>query len=87
MARSARAAAAIGNVLFFPLTFSGGLWLPQPAMPEVLQRISGYTPTGAAVQAMTSTVQGMFPSLQPLLVMCGYAAVFAVVAVRTFRWE
>ena len=87
MARTARAAAALGNALFFPLAFFGGLWLPQPVMPEVLQRISGYTPTGAAVQAMTSTVQGSFPSLASLLVMGGYAVAFAVVAVRTFRWE
>ncbi len=87
VARTARAATAVGNALFFPLAFFGGLWLPQPVMPEVLQRISGYTPTGAAVQAMTSTVQGSSPSLAPFLVMGGYAAVFAVVAVRTFRWE
>ncbi|MCV2394655.1 ABC transporter permease [Actinotalea sp. M2MS4P-6] len=87
VARTSRAAAALGNVLFFPLAFFGGLWLPLPAMPQVLQGISSWIPTGAAVEAMNATVRGDAPPLVSLLLLLGYGAVFGAVAWRTFRWE
>src|SRR5215468_5689472 len=37
---TARAAAAIGNILFYPMMFFSGLWLPIPKMPGVLQHVS-----------------------------------------------
>jgi ABC-2 type transport system permease protein len=87
VARSANAASVIGRVAFFPLMFFTGLWLPRAVMPPVLLDISNYTPLGAAVQAIqTSMLQG-FPSVAPLLVLSGYAVVFGYLAKRFFRWE
>ena len=87
IARTARAAVAIGNALFFPLAFFAGLWLPQQAMPPVLRSIAEVTPTGAAVEALNSTLAGQWPSALPLLVLAGYTVVFSFVAVKRFRWE
>ncbi|MGM0385841.1 MAG: ABC transporter permease [Actinomycetota bacterium] len=87
VARTGRAAAAIGNALFFPLAFFAGLWFPQQAMPSTLATISRLAPTGAAVEAFNATMAGDFPATQPLLLLVGYTAVFAVIAVRAFRWE
>jgi ABC-2 type transport system permease protein len=87
VARTGRAAAAIGNALFFPLAFFAGLWFPQQAMPSTLQTIARLTPTGAAVDAFDATMAGDFPAAQALLLLAGYTVVFAVIAVRTFRWE
>jgi ABC-2 type transport system permease protein len=81
-----RAANAAGAILFFPMMFFAGLWLPIAAMPAVLRHVSHATPLGAAVQAMTDAWQGHWHPLY-LLILAGYALVFAVAAARLFRWE
>jgi ABC-2 type transport system permease protein len=87
MARTASAANIIGRLVFIPMMFFAGLWLPRPLMPAVLLDISNFTPVGAAVEAIQdSTLQG-FPPVAPLLVLAGYAVVFGYLARRFFRWE
>jgi ABC-2 type transport system permease protein len=85
-ARSGTAARAIGAGVFYPLLFFAGMWLPRQDMPGVLQGISNYTPLGAAAEALQDSMQGQFPTAA-LLVLAGYALVFAFIARRIFRWE
>jgi ABC-2 type transport system permease protein len=86
-ARSGIAARALGAGVFYPLLFFAGLWLPRQLMPGALLTISNYTPLGASVEAVQDSMQGQFPPAAPLLVLAGYALVFAFVARRFFRWE
>jgi len=86
VAPTSRGANAAGAILFFPMMFFAGLWLPIAAMPPVLRHISHATPLGAAVQAMTDAWQGHWHPLY-LAILAGYAVVFAVAAARLFRWE
>jgi ABC-2 type transport system permease protein len=83
---TSRGANAAGTILFFPMMFFAGLWLPIAAIPTALRHVSHATPLGAAVQAMTDTWQGHW---QPLyrLILAGYALAFAMAAARLFRWE
>jgi len=87
IARTANAASVIGRLAFFPLMFFAGLWLPRALMPNLLADISNYTPLGAAVQAIQDSILQGFPPAAPLLVLAGYALVFAFGAKRFFRWE
>jgi ABC-2 type transport system permease protein len=87
VATTGRMASAIGAVIFFPMMFFAGLWLPIAAMPRVLQHISHVTPLGAAVQALTDSWQGHWPQPLQLLALASYALVFALGAARLFRWE
>jgi ABC-2 type transport system permease protein len=87
VARTSTGANVIGRVVFFPLMFFAGLWLPRAVMPPVLLDISNYTPLGAAVQAMQASMQSGFPPAAPLLVLAAYAVVFGYLARRFFRWE
>jgi ABC-2 type transport system ATP-binding protein len=87
IARTAQAAAAIGNILFFPMMFFAGLWIPRDVMPAALRSISDFTPLGAAVQALQGATRGIFPPARPLLVLLAYAAAFGILAVRSFKWE
>jgi ABC-2 type transport system permease protein len=84
---TARAAAAIGGIVFYPLMFFSGLWIPIPSMPVVLQHISHATPLGAAWEAFQQADLGHWPPALSLLTMAGYALVFGVAAARLFRWE
>ncbi len=73
--------------LLYPLLFFAGIYVPMQVLPGYLQTISYYTPVGAAVKALTSSMQGTFPSPIPLAVMAAYSAFFSYIAVRYFKWE
>jgi ABC-2 type transport system permease protein len=87
VAGSGRIANGIGAILFFPLMFFAGLWLPIASMPSALQHISHATPLGAAVQALQDSWQGNWPQPLQLITLAIYAVVFGVAAARLFRWE
>jgi ABC-2 type transport system permease protein len=86
-ARSGAGAGGIGQLFLYPCLFFAGVWVPQQVMASWLVDIAKWTPTGAAVNAMQSAMNGTFPSAQSLLVLCGYTVVFGILAVRYFRWE
>jgi len=73
--------------LLYPLLFFAGVYVPMQILPGYLQTISYYTPVGAAAKALTSTIQGNFPSPIPLAVRAAYSAFFSYIAVRYFKWE
>jgi len=87
VSRTVGAANVIGRLVFFPMLFFAGLWLPRALMPGVLLDISNYTPLGAAVQAIQDSMLQGFPPTAPLLVLMGYAATFGFLAKHFFRWE
>ena len=80
-------AQGIGGLLFFALMFFGGIWIPRPLMPAVLLNISNWMPLGASVDAIQNAMQGLFPSLQAILVLIAYTLVFGYLAVRFFKLE
>jgi len=85
-APTAAAANGWGMTLYFVCLFFAGVWLPLPLMPDAVQTIAGYTPLGAATQAMTAGWVGQpFPGTE-LLVMAVWGLVGIPVAVRIFRW-
>lgn len=87
IARTENAANGIGQLLLWPMLFFAGMIFPRSMMPAVLRDIGDWTPSGAAVHAMTDSMFGPFPSAQLLLVLAGWALVFGFLAVRFFRWE
>jgi ABC-2 type transport system permease protein len=87
VAPSQRIAAAAGSLLFFPLMFFAGLWVPQAEMGAGLRNISHYTPLGAAVPAVQNAIAGHWPGTVHLLVLAAYAVVLCALAARLFRWE
>lgn len=87
LARTERAANALGVVTFFPLQFFAGMWIPRAAMPDLLRTISDFTPSGAGVRAIEASLDGRFPPASPLLVLVAYTLVCGAVAARRFRWQ
>ncbi|PJI85621.1 ABC transporter permease [Luteimicrobium subarcticum] len=84
---SGRAANAWSTLLFFPLMFFAGLWVPRASMPSGLRTVSDWTPLGAGVRAVQATVDGRWPPAPSLLVLVGWTVACTGVALRTFRWE
>ncbi|MFD7656956.1 ABC transporter permease [Actinosynnema sp. NPDC059797] len=87
LASNGKSAGAIGTLVFFPLVFFAGLWLPRAGMPEVLRAISDFTPLGAGVQSLQDATAGHWPQPLHLAVVLGWVVVAGVPAARYFRWE
>jgi len=87
VAPTGRVASTIGSIMFYPLMFFSGLWLPIPSMPSALQHICHATPLGAAWESFQSAALGHWPSALALLTMIAYPIVFGLAAARLFRWD
>jgi ABC-2 type transport system permease protein len=87
VAPTGRVARGIGALLFYPMMFFAGLWLPIPNMPAVLQHISHATPLGAAVPALTAAAGGSWPTALQLGTLAAWAVALGLAAARFFRWE
>ncbi|MDG4830123.1 ABC transporter permease [Solwaraspora sp. WMMD1047] len=87
VAPSARASSGIGTLVYFPLMFFAGVWTPGPVMPDLVRRISDYTPLGAASQALQDSFAGAWPSALHVAVMTILTLGLGAVSARFFRWE
>jgi ABC-2 type transport system permease protein len=87
VAPTGRVASAIGSILFYPLMFFSGLYLPIPSMPPVLQHICHATPLGAAWESFQDAALGHWPPALALATMVAYPVAFGLAAARLFRWE
>jgi ABC-2 type transport system permease protein len=88
-ARVSRASAgtAIGNIIFFPLLLTGGVFtVLEPG--TVLYQIARVTPLGACSQVMSYGWFGgsTFPWIQ-IVAMIVWAAVLTPLAVKLFKWQ
>lgn len=82
---SAKAAVPVANMLFLPLAFAGGLWLPPSQLPEAVARISPLLPTRHFGElAWAAVTRGALP-VGSALWLAGYTLVFAMLAVWARR--
>lgn len=84
---TASAGQAAGMLLYFPLLFFAGVYVPLEVMPESIRTVAGYTPAGAAVQALSDSWAGTVPETSSLVVLALYAVVAVSLAAWRFRWE
>jgi ABC-2 type transport system permease protein len=87
LAPTAKAASAIGTVLFFPSAFLAGIYVPRDSFSPLLQHISDVTPLGATLESVRDTWQGAWPHPIHLVTMVAWTLVAGIAAARTFRWE
>lgn len=84
---TAQAGVGTGMLLYFPMLFFAGIYLPLEIMPVGLRTFSGWTPAGAAADALGNAWAGTAPTATSLLVLAVTAVVAAALATRLFRWE
>jgi ABC-2 type transport system permease protein len=87
VAPSGKAASGIGSILFFPMMFLAGLYFPREVMPDILRRVSDFTPLGAGVQALQDAATGAWPQPLHLAVLAAIAIAASLFAAKLFRWE
>ena len=87
VAPTARSAAGIGWLLFFPNMFLAGVYFPSEEMSATMRQVGNFTPLGAALHAVRDSWMGIDPRPEYLGIMAAWALVAGVLAARFFRWE
>jgi ABC-2 type transport system permease protein len=87
VAPTARSAAGLGWLLFFPNMFLAGVYLPTENMSATMRQIGNFTPLGSALHAVRDSWMGLAPRPEYLGIMAAYAAIAAALTARFFRWE
>ncbi|MEV4257342.1 ABC transporter permease [Spirillospora sp. NPDC049652] len=70
---------------YFALSIVGGLWMPVSRLPSGLRTVAGWTPSNRFGSLGWTLVSGHAPSLTTGLVLAGWTAGLAAVAVPAYR--
>jgi ABC-2 type transport system permease protein len=82
------AAPAVANLVYLPLVFASGIFLPLDQLPLAVQRVAPYLPTYHYVQLAWDAVgASREPVGRSVAWLAGYSVVFAWLAVRAYRQE
>jgi ABC-2 type transport system permease protein len=86
-APTARSAAGIGWLLFFPNMFLAGVYFPTEEMSSTMRQVGNFTPLGSVLHAVRDSWMGIDPRPEYLVIMAAYALVAGGLAARFFRWD
>jgi ABC-2 type transport system permease protein len=80
------AAPAVANLVYLPLAFASGIFVPLEQLPPFIQRVAPYLPTYHYAQLAWSAVgAGREPVTTSVAWLVGYAVLFGWAAVRAYR--
>lgn len=85
---SARAAVPLANLIYLPMAYLGGLWVPPMLMPRLIDALSQWTPTRAMGELSWAALNGDAWEPWFLLLLLGWtlaAALLAALAQRPMR--
>lgn len=69
---------AIANLIFLPLAYLGGLWVPPQALPPQIEAISQWTPTRHMGEVAWAAVDGRMPPMQSVMALFAFTIGFVV---------
>jgi ABC-2 type transport system permease protein len=82
------AAPAVVNLVYLPLAFASGLFMPPEQLPAFVQRAAPYLPTYHYAQLAWSAIgAGREPVGTSLAWLAGYSVLFLWLAIRAYRRE
>ncbi|HET6587756.1 MAG TPA: ABC transporter permease, partial [Oleiagrimonas sp.] len=74
------------NLVYLPMSFLSGLWVPLPMLPEALQRLAPVFPSYHLAQvALDDVGMQQAPVWPHVIVLAGFTLVFLGLAVRRLR--
>ena len=85
-ARNAQSASPILNLIFFPMAFGSGLFIPLEGLPKIVQQFAIYLPAYHSGQFTRAVVDPRVTSSLPhLWWILGYTLLFAALAVWAYK--
>jgi ABC-2 type transport system permease protein len=82
---SEKSSLPVGNLIYLPMTFVGGLWKPPSILPEMLQDVSSFLPTRHYGEMLWAVVRGDSVDINNIVYLFAYSLVFAVIAYWGFN--
>ncbi|MCF6320890.1 MAG: ABC transporter permease, partial [Rhizobiaceae bacterium] len=70
----------VANLLYLPLAYLGGLWMPPEQLPAPIAEISQFTPTRHAGEIAWAIVGGYSIPFDSVIWLAGFSALFALLA-------
>jgi ABC-2 type transport system permease protein len=89
-AKTTEQVGGLGTLLVITMAALGGVMVPRPVMPALMQTLGLATPHAWALSAFEKVLvggTGILGVLPQVGVLLGFALVFLVIAVTRFRWE
>jgi ABC-2 type transport system permease protein len=80
-----KSALPIANLVYLPLSFAGGLWVPPRALPKAIQDISGFLPTRFYGEWVWATALGETVQTKYLVGLVVYFVLFFAAATYLYR--
>jgi ABC-2 type transport system permease protein len=87
VAPTARGAAGLGWLLFFPNMFLAGIYFPTEEMSATMRQVGNFTPLGSALHAVRDSWMGIDPRPEYLGIMAAWAVIAGALSARFFRWD
>lgn len=78
-------AVPVANLIYLPLSFAGGLWMPPEALPKVIQGISKYLPTRHYGECVWASLLGKNVETEYLYGLIAYAIVFLFTSIYLYK--
>ncbi|MER7399388.1 ABC transporter permease [Streptomyces sp. NPDC000151] len=75
----------ISMLVYFVLSFAGGLWMPLTILPQWVQNIAEWIPTHAYAALGTAVEGGSAPHAKDVAILVGYLLIFAGLAAWLYR--
>lgn len=75
----------VANLVYLPLSFAGGLWIPPQALPPLIQDLSDYLPTRLYAEIVWAAVRGENPKAWDIGVLAIFFVLFFTLAWFFYR--
>lgn len=80
-----RSSMPVGNMIYLPLSFVGGLWKPPSLLPDLIKDISELLPTRHYGELLWSIVRGDGVPSKNLMILVVYTLLFSVISFVGYR--
>jgi ABC-2 type transport system permease protein len=79
-------APAIANLVYLPMSFASGLWIPLPALPEIVQRVAPALPPYHLARLAHGVIDGSWTgAAASITALVAFTALFLALAVVAYR--
>ena len=87
LAKGAQSASPIINLIFFPMSFASGLFIPLPSLPKIVQDIAPFLPSyhGGQLARVVVGVPSAKSELEHVLWLLGFTLAFLALAVWAYK--
>lgn len=82
---SGKSIVPIANMVYLPLSFAGGLWMPPEMLSETVQKVSKYLPSRFYAEIIWSTLSGKTIQDRYIYGLILYGVLFFILSILFFR--